>query len=76
MHLLFRRTHLLFRRVHNAFYETTRIETYAGHTCVYTVVVGPERHGLVIRLWKKLLPSLSSTLSIFFATRSLKLKPL
>ncbi|WP_334758381.1 hypothetical protein [Nostoc sp.] len=29
--------HLLFRRVHNAAYETTkRVETYAGHTCVYT----------------------------------------
>ncbi|MDZ8221922.1 hypothetical protein, partial [Nostoc sp. ChiVER01] len=36
-HLLFRHTHLLFRRVHNAPYETTRIETCAGHTCVYTV---------------------------------------
>ncbi|MDZ8260737.1 hypothetical protein, partial [Nostoc sp. ChiQUE01b] len=36
-HLLFQRTHLLFRRVHNAPYETTRrVETYAGHTCVYT----------------------------------------
>ncbi|WP_298919235.1 hypothetical protein [uncultured Nostoc sp.] len=36
-HLLIWRSHLLFRRVHNAPYETTRIETYAGHTCVYTL---------------------------------------
>ena len=37
-HLLFRHTHLLFQRVHNAPYETTRrVETYAGHTCMYTV---------------------------------------
>ncbi|MEH2191942.1 MAG: hypothetical protein V7K98_04660, partial [Nostoc sp.] len=37
-HLLFRSTHLLFRRVHNAPYEATkRVETYTGHTCVYTV---------------------------------------
>ncbi|MEH2042286.1 hypothetical protein, partial [Nostoc sp.] len=39
-HLLFRRTHLLFRRVHNAPYKTTkRVETYASHTCVYTLAL-------------------------------------
>ncbi|MEH2393504.1 MAG: hypothetical protein V7K21_18220, partial [Nostoc sp.] len=37
-HLLFRGTHLLFWRLDNAPYETTRIETYAGHTCVYNTV--------------------------------------
>ncbi|WP_298917377.1 hypothetical protein, partial [uncultured Nostoc sp.] len=37
-HLLFWQSHLLFWRVHNAPYETTRrVETYAGHTCVYTL---------------------------------------
>ncbi|WP_335066790.1 hypothetical protein [Nostoc sp.] len=37
-HLLFRRAHLLFWRLHNEPYETTRrVETYAGHTCVYTI---------------------------------------
>ncbi|MDZ7960018.1 MAG: hypothetical protein RMY34_19400, partial [Aulosira sp. DedQUE10] len=43
-HLLFRRTHLLFRLVHNAPHEITRrVETYAGHTCVYTVAPKPGR---------------------------------
>ncbi|MBD0302746.1 MAG: hypothetical protein ICV85_11380 [Tolypothrix sp. T3-bin4] len=42
--LLFRGTQLLFRRVHNAPEETTRrVETYAAHTCVYTVAASSER---------------------------------
>ncbi|MEH2076338.1 MAG: hypothetical protein V7K57_18400, partial [Nostoc sp.] len=46
-HLLFRHTHLLFRRVHNAPYETTRrVETYTGHTCVYTVTACGEAFGV------------------------------
>ncbi|MEH2395252.1 MAG: hypothetical protein V7K21_27575, partial [Nostoc sp.] len=44
-HLLFRRTHLLFRRLHNEPYKTTRrVETYAGHTCVYTIGADKENN--------------------------------